>query len=67
MYQGWTLCNAEQGNYSLRRPPKLIILKAAIDQRRAAVCRFMFNQICTVLANSQKVQPARPQIWNLYV
>ena len=34
----------EQDTYSLRRPPKLIIPQAVIEQRWASVCRFMFNQ-----------------------
>ena len=36
----------EQGNYSLRRPPKLIIPKIFTKQRWATVYRFMCNRIC---------------------
>ena len=36
----------EQGNYSLRRPPKLIIPQIFIEQRRATVYSFMCKQIC---------------------
>ena len=43
-----TLCKemAKQGNYSLRRPPKLIIPKIFTKQRWATVYRFMCNSIC---------------------
>ena len=41
----------EQGNYSLRRPPKLIIPQIFIEQRWATGNRFMCN-IKFVLANS---------------
>ena len=34
----------KQGNYSLRRPPKLIIPKIFIDQRWATIHRFMCHQ-----------------------
>ena len=37
---------SEQGNYSLRRPPKLIIPQIFIEQRRATVYSFMCKQIC---------------------
>ena len=36
----------EQGNFSLRRPPKLIIPQIFIEQRWATVYRFMCKQIC---------------------
>ena len=36
----------EQGNYSLRRPPKLIIPKTFTKQRWATVYGFMCNHIC---------------------
>ena len=36
----------KQGNYSLRRPPKLIIPKIFTKQRWATVYRFMCNRIC---------------------
>ena len=36
---------SKQGNYSLRRPPKLVIPKAVIGQRWATVYRFMCNSI----------------------
>ena len=36
----------KQGNYSLRRPPKLIIQKIFTKQRWATVYRFMCNRIC---------------------
>ena len=35
-----------QGNYSLRRPPKLIIQKIFNKQKWATVYRFMCNRIC---------------------
>ena len=37
---------AKQGNYSLRRPPKLIIPKIFTKQRWATVYGFMCNRIC---------------------
>ena len=40
------LQNIQQGNYSLRRPPKLIIPQIFIEQRRATVYSFMCKQIC---------------------
>ena len=36
----------QQGNYSLRRPPKLIIQKIFNKQKWATVYRFMCNRIC---------------------
>ena len=36
----------KQGNYSLRRPPKLIIQKIFNKQKWATVYRFMCNRIC---------------------
>ena len=39
-------CLIKQGNYSLRRPPKLIIPKIFTKQRWATVYRFMCNRIC---------------------
>ena len=39
------ICDRKQGNYSLRRPPKLIIPQIFIEQRWATVYRFMCN-IC---------------------
>ena len=36
----------KQGNYSLRRPPKLIIPQIFIEQRWATVYRFICKQIC---------------------
>ena len=40
------LMHPEQGNYSLRRPPKLIIPQIFIEQRWATVYRFTCNLIC---------------------
>ena len=48
----------EQGNYSLRRPPKLIMPQAVIEQR-------WFADSC--LIKQSKKWPARTQIWHLYV
>ena len=36
----------KQGNYSLRRPPKLIIPQTIIEQRWATVYRYMCDKIC---------------------
>ena len=49
----------KQGNYSLRRPPKLIIPQAVIGQKWATVCGFMFNQTCT----SKQSYTARVCFW----
>ena len=40
------IVHLEQGNYSLRRPPKLIIQKIFNKQKWATVYRFMCNRIC---------------------
>ena len=45
-YIFWKHYRSEQGNYSLRRPPKLIIPKIFTKQRWATVYRFMCNSIC---------------------
>ena len=36
--------DAEQGNYSLRRPPKLVIQQAVIGQRWATVYSNLYKQ-----------------------
>ena len=53
----------EQGNYSLRRPPKLTIPEAVIGQRWATVYRFMCKQIC--ISNKANMTRAlmRVQFW----
>ena len=48
----------EQGNYSLRRPPKLIIPQAVIKQSWASVCRFIPE-----LSPSASVTGGQVQIW----
>ena len=42
----WLTHTHKQGNYSLRRPPKLIIQQIFIKQIWATVKRFICNQIC---------------------
>ena len=53
----------KQGNYSLRRPPKLIIPQIFIEQRWATVYRFMCKQIC--ISNKANMTRAlmRVQFW----
>ena len=53
----------QQGNYSLRRPPKLIIPQIFIEQRWATVYRFMCKQIC--ISNKANMTRAlmRVQFW----
>merc|ERR1712004_380885 len=53
----------EQGNYSLRRPPKLIIPQIFIEQRWATVYKFMCKQIC--ISNKANMTRAimRVQFW----
>ena len=53
----------EQGNYSLRRPPKRIIPQIFIEQRWATVYRFMCKQIC--ISNKANMTRAlmRVQFW----
>ena len=53
----------EQGNYSLRRPPKLIIPQIFIEQRWTTVYRFMCKKIC--ISNKANMTRAlmRVQFW----
>ena len=47
--RSWALTwekKVQQGNYSLRRPPKLILPQIFIEQRWATVYSFMCKQIC---------------------
>ena len=39
-------CVLKQGNYSLRRPPKLTIPQAVIEQRWATVNSNLYKQTC---------------------
>jgi len=53
----------KQGNYSLRRPPKLIIPQIFIEQRWTTVYRFMCKKIC--ISNKANMTRAlmRVQFW----
>ena len=53
----------KQGNYSLRRPPKLIIPQIIIEQRWTTVYRFMCKKIC--ISNKANMTRAlmRVQFW----
>ena len=52
----------KQGNYSLRRPPKLFITKNIRWPKMG-----YHTQIHVSSNNCQKASPSRPQIWHLYV
>ena len=53
----------KQGNYSLRRPPKLIIPKIFIGQIWATVYRFMCKQICINNKANMTRALMRVQFW----
>ena len=58
----WSRFSGKQGNYSLRRPPKLIITKNIHWSKMG-----YRTQIHVSSNNCQKASPSCIQIWHLYV